>query len=132
MEAAWSPAALCVAVAALVSAAAVGWWALQEGRAAPRPGAARRFPFGHPAGSEHAEDVGHPEGAPRRRPGFAMEPWMVVALALFVAAIVVVPRLIGVSFLVLPFVLGRRRPGRRPFGGTDEPREHDDPGGHPG
>jgi len=121
-----------VAAAALVSAAAAGWWALQQGRAAPRPGPARRLPFGHPAGSEHAEDAGYPEGAPRQRPAFAMEPWMVVALALFVAAIVIVPRLIGVTFLVLPFVLGRRRPGRRPFDRRDDPREHDDPPGHPG
>jgi hypothetical protein len=56
-----------------------------------------------------------------------MEPWVLVAIALMIAAIIVVPRLIGVTFLVLPFVFGRRRQ-RRPPGPSlrDDPRFDDD------
>jgi len=117
----WSPAGVCIAVAALAGAAAAGWWAFEQGRAASRPG---------PAG---AETFAHPEGMPRARSRPAMEPWMVVAIALTIAAIIVVPRLIGVTFLVLPFVFGRRRP-RRPPGPArqDDPRFDDDDRGPQG
>jgi hypothetical protein len=93
---------LSIAAAALAGAAAAGWWAFEQGRAAKRPG---------PAGGEA---VAHPEGAPHPRARPTLEPWVVVVAALAIAAVVVAPRLVGFTFLVLPFVFGRRRPRRPP------------------
>jgi hypothetical protein len=114
--AAWSPAAVCVAVAALAGAAAAAWGALQQGRASARPPPVET--------ADHGEAV----APPRTRP--VIEPWMAITAALLIAGIVIAPRLIGVSFLFLPLMFGRRRrwgPGgpRR----DDRGRGHDDPGG---
>jgi hypothetical protein len=103
--AAWSPAAVCIAIVALLGAAAAAWWAIEQSRA-PSP-------------------ADHPEGAPapRRRP--VMEPWMVAVAALLVAGLILAPRLIGVTFLFLPFLWGNRRRGH---GGRDrERRSGEDP-----
>jgi hypothetical protein len=115
--AAWSPAAVCIAVAALAGAAGAGWWALQQGRA---PGRAQgRSPEGAFDGPETAAPA-------RTRP--VIEPWMAITAALLIAGIVIAPRLIGVTFLFLPLLFGRRRrwgPGG-PRPGNRGPR-HDDP-----
>jgi len=111
--AAWSPAAVCIAVAALAGAAAAGWWALQQSRVSSRP-------------SGGAVDAGEAAAPARHRP--VIEPWMAITAALLIAGIVIAPRLIGVTFLFLPFMFGRRRrwgPGgpRRDDrgGGRDDP-----------
>jgi hypothetical protein len=99
--AAWSPAALCIAVALCAGAAGAGWWAFEQSR-----------------GSDDHEGVARP-GARAR-----MEPWVPVAAALAVALIVIAPRLIGVAFLALPFVLTRRRrsaPPGRPHPPDEDP-----------
>jgi hypothetical protein len=103
---------VCIAVAALAAAAAAGWWSIREARTGSR----RPEPGDPPGAMERSDD------APRaRRPLF--EPWMVATAALLIAGLVVAPRLFGITFLLLPFLLGgRRRPPRRPEGAGDDPR----------
>ena len=113
--AAWSPAAVCIAVAALAGAAAAGWWALQQGRAPARP----------PGGAFDSPETGPPA---RARP--VIEPWMAITAALVIAGIVIAPRLIGVTFLILPLMFGRRRRWRPGGPGPhDGGRGRDEPGG---
>ncbi len=112
--AAWSPAAVCIAVAALAGAAAAGWWAIQQGRTPARQ-------------TGGAFDPDAPGAVPRTRP--VIEPWMAITAALVIAGIVIAPRLIGVTFLILPLLFGRRRrwgPGGPRRDGRG--RGSDDPG----
>jgi hypothetical protein len=109
--AAWSPAAVSLAVLALLGVAAAVWWSVGPAR-------------------ERSEPLLHPEGAPPARPRIRrpIEPWVVVAVALMVAGIVVAPRLLGFTFLFLPLVFGHRRREPGPGGGRGRPRgEHDSP-----
>jgi hypothetical protein len=111
--AAWSPAGVCFVAAALVGAAAAAWWAVQQGGAASRPG---------PATSPGPDAFGRPEAASRAHSRPVVEPWVLIVAALAIAAIVVVPRLIGISFLLLPIVFGRRGRRRPPgFPRRDDP-----------
>jgi hypothetical protein len=106
MLALWSPAAICLAVAALAVAVAAGFRAVEQ-RNAPRP-----------------EAFEHPEGAPPppRKP--LVEPWVLALAAIAVAGLVLAPRLFGITFLFLPFLFGNRR--RWSSGGRDRGRP---PGG---
>jgi hypothetical protein len=105
---------VCIAVAALAGAAAAGWWALQQGRA----------PIRAPGGTV---DPDVPAAPARTRS--AIEPWMAITAALLIAGIVIAPRLLGVTFLFLPLMFGRRRRGPRGPRSNDWGRGRDDPDG---
>jgi hypothetical protein len=108
MVGAWTPAAVCVAVILLLGAAAAVWWSVGPGRAEREP---------HP--------LLDPEGAARARRRTRLEPWMVAGVALFLAGVVVAPRLLGFTFLFLPLLWGRRRRG--PDRDQQDGRERQDP-----
>jgi hypothetical protein len=72
---------------------------------------------------------GGPVRAPRRRPFPVPAPWIALGAIVLLLGIVVMPRILGFTFLFLPMIWSRRagRPRRGPGTGGPGPRTDRDP-----
>jgi hypothetical protein len=72
---------------------------------------------------------GGPVGAARRRPFPVPAPWIALGAIVLLLGVVIMPRILGFTFLFLPMIWSRRarRPRRGPGTGGPGPRANRDP-----
>jgi hypothetical protein len=105
-----SPAVAAIVVLAVAILAGIGLMSLSDMRGT-RAAGDQGVP---PVHDDQMDGVSEPAGAvdrPARR--FAPSPWVLGAIVLLLLGLFVAPRLLGVTFLFLPFLFGRWARGRR-------------------